>query len=112
MITREDLIASGYKPFTSKILSQYSDKGYQKCLRDEKGKKYYITLIEYDWDQFPEAVQQKGYRYSYAPETQFNTQDGTVFDLQMLSPESIEQMEVFFEDVWTKMNCQYYELYN
>ena len=108
-VTQAALKAAGYKQFTQRNIWQYTSIGWQKCFRDEKGKKYYITIAEYDNSQFPNIKEICG-DYSFQPETQFES-NGTTFDVQMHRPDSIEQMEEFFENLWKSMNCNYYETY-
>jgi len=46
--------------------------------------------------------------FNYAPESQFEI--GTIaFNVEMLTPESVEEMEAFFERMWVQMGCDYYE---
>lgn len=104
MISRDQLLAAGYKPFSQRELKQFTTNFYQKRFDDSQGKKYFITIAEYDNRDLPVHFDD----FSYSPESQFST-NGVVFDVSMHSPESVEQMEAFFKDVWKSMNCDYYE---
>lgn len=106
MITKEALLAAGYKPFKSR-LKQYTDQGYQKRFDDEHGKRYFITVWEYDNRPFKHNCPQLN-DFNYAPDSQFEI--GTIaFNVEMLTPESVEEMEAFFERIWVQMGCDYYE---
>ena len=110
-ITREALIEAGYKPFTQKGLRQYTDSHYQKCVRDAHGKKYYITIAEYDNRKHKERLPMLD-DFSYAPESQFTDSNGITFNVEAISPKSVEDMEIFFERQFTLVGCSYYERYN
>ena len=103
MITKEQLIAAGYKPFMQRNIKEYTESFYQKRFDDGKGKKYFITIAEYDHRDYPQVP----YDFSYEPDVQFVTH-GVTFNTTMLSPESVEQMEEFFEKMWFNLDCDYY----
>lgn len=99
MITREKLIAAGYKHFNQSHIKEYTDSFLQKRFDDEYGKRYFITIVEYN-----HGVD----KLYYIPFTEFESH-GTTFDIEMYNPGSVEQMEKFFENIWFKMDCNYYE---
>lgn len=106
MLTKEALLAAGYKPFKSKH-KQYTDQGYQKSFDDEQGKRYFITVWEYDNTPYKHTCPQLN-DFNYAPDSQFEI--GTIaFNVEMITPESVEEMEAFFERMWVQMGCDYYE---
>lgn len=109
-ITQESLLAAGYKRFTQSNLWQFTNVGWQKRFDDAKGKKYFITIAEYDNSQYPDLYELRG-RYSFQPETQFEA-NGVTFDVQMHSPKSIEEMQAFFENMWYSLGCDYYEIFD
>ena len=107
MITREALLAAGYKPFLQKNLKQFTNQFYQKRFDDSVGKKYFITIAEYGNREFREQIPMLS-DFSYSAESQFES-CGATFNVEMLTPESVEQMEAFFERMWVQMGCDYYE---
>lgn len=107
MITQEDLISAGYKPFKQSNIKDFTESFWQKRFDDAKGKKYFITIAEYNNSNYKELLDVRG-RYSFEPESQFCS-NGITFNITMLSPNSIEEMENFFGSMWVKMNCDYYE---
>lgn len=106
MLTKQDLLEAGYKPFKSKV-KLYTDQGYQKRFDDEKGKRYFITVWEYDNREFQDRAPALP-DFSYAPDSQFDS-NGVTFDVNMIGADSVEHMEAFFERTWSSMDCDYYE---
>ena len=105
MITQQDLIAAGFKKFNQKNLWQFTETGWQKCIRDKEGnKKYFITIAEYDNSNFPDILKNSG-KYSFQPEGQFETEDGITFNIEMLHPKSVGEVLDFFEKIYYRMNC-------
>lgn len=107
MLNKDQLLAASYKQFKQRNIHEFTDSFYQKRFDDENGKKYFITIAEYDnrayQDRHPTIKD-----FSYAPESQFES-NGATFNVEMLSPESAEQMEAFFERMWVDTKCDYYE---
>ena len=60
MITQEQLRQAGYKPFTQRNLKEYTNSFWQKRFDDEKGKKYFITVAEYDNSKYKDIYQFEG----------------------------------------------------
>lgn len=110
MITSDSLITAGYKPFTQRGLKEFTNSYFQKRFDDEYGKRFYITISEYDnkdiQQRYPESNTPD---FSYAPDGQFTDANGVVFDIGMHSPKSVEEMESFFVNIWDKQCCEYYE---
>lgn len=109
MLTNNDLIAAGYKPFTQRNLKEFTNSFYQKRFDDENGKKYFITVAEYDNSKYLKEYINLS-EFSYEADCQF-VSNGVTFNVDMLNPESIQQMEEFFEKMWYNLGCEYYELF-
>lgn len=107
-MTEQDLIRAGFKEFVfSKVLHPYADKMFQKRYFDEKGIKYFITVSQFD---FSKVVGYKGETFRYTFENQFILPDGERINVEsVFSNDSIQMAEEKFEEIWTKLNCQYYE---
>lgn len=106
-ITAMALEAAGYKKFNDGFsqhkLGDWYRCSYQKRFEDEYGIRYFISVIYYVANIHGEFLDK------FSPSVQFNRK-GTVFDVNMLhGKESLEEMEAFFYDLWTKMNVNYYE---
>lgn len=107
MITSKDLIEAGYKPFKQKNVKNYTEQGYQKRFGDTKGKRYFITVWEYDNRNYQDRVPNLP-DFGYSPESQFEC-NGVTFNVETIGQNSVEQMEAFFEEMWKSMMCDYYE---
>lgn len=109
MISKESLTKAGFKRFVQKGYWQYTDVGWQLCVRDDEGNKlYFITIAEYDNKEFPGIEQRLG-RYSFEPEGQFVTSKGVTFNFTMIGAESVEQVLSFFNEVYNKLGCVAYD---
>ncbi len=108
MITREQLLEAGYKQFRVHH-KEFCKVGYQKRFDDERGKKYFITIYEYDHRDLI-AMGHTCPEFSYGPDCQFETY-GTTFDVKMLCDDSktVQDVEAFYERLWASMGCDYYE---
>jgi hypothetical protein len=111
MLTEQDFINQGYKKFTQRFLNQ-ADFGLQKLIKDEKGKKYYITVYAFDLSKY--SIPDLGYKISFQPEVQFKAQSGEYLDVSMIlnTDTGILTIEKYFEEIFQKMNIQYYELWD
>ena len=108
MLTVKDFTDNGYKQFPNSGLNN-SDFGLQKLISDEVGKRYYITVWVYDWTSYEKY--HLPYEISFAPDVQLRLQNGMNFNVEMLlNPDStIQNIEYFYNEMWEKFNCQYYE---
>lgn len=109
-ITQDQLIAAGYIPFKQKHLRSYTDNFYQKLVADVVGKKYYITVAVYDNRQYQDRLPQLE-DLSYRPFVQFTDYNGLVFDVEIHSPKSVEEIDQFCDKIWCSLVCSYYEQY-
>lgn len=112
-LTPEDWVAQGYKKFESNLYLN-AEFGLQKCLEDEIGKRYFITVWVYDSNKLSYNVEGAS-RWAFQPETQFFIND-TTFDMRLHHSNSeiygimsIDEVENFFHNAWTAMDCDYYE---
>lgn len=108
MLTVKDFTDSGYKQFPSSGLNN-SDFGLQKLISDDFGKRYYITVWAYDWSKYPQYNHPR--KISFSPDVQLRLENGTNIDVQiLLNPDSsIQDIQSFYNEMWEKFNCQYYE---
>ena len=108
MLTVKDFTDSGYKQFPRSGLNN-SDFGLQKLISDDLGKRYDITVWVYDWAKYEKY--NLPYSISFAPDVQLKLQNDMHFNVEMLlNPDStIADIESFYNDMWEKFNCQYYE---
>ena len=108
-MTPQTLLGAGYTQFHDRMaedsLGEWYRASYQKRVRDKFGTRYFITIRH---SVIP-AMFGNPQRNSFAPENQF-TKDGTTFNVEMLHHnESVEQVEAFFDHLWTTLRLDYYE---
>ena len=113
-LTPEDWIDQGYKKFTS-TLRPLAAYGLQKRFDDEVGKRYFITVWVYDNTAYMDKYEGWS-RWSFQPEVQFNNTLENTFDVTLHHKNNekwgvtpIEQVEEFFNVMWNRMKCEYYE---
>ena len=84
---------------------------WQKCFRDELGKKYFINVEVWDFQNsvFNNRIQAK--EISFSANSQMETYSKQTFNCQLLSIKTLEDLENFFETQWTSNVCKYYELF-
>lgn len=108
IINQENLVKAGYSQFKSG-LNQHNDtylESYQKSIRDDKGIKYFITIDFYDLSKYNDKL-----RVRFQTGTQFNLNNGFTFNVDGLNNDkiTITELEIFYEKIWSDMNCKYYE---
>ena len=98
---------SGYKRYNDNFRNAYCI--YQKRIRDEKGIKYHITYCLYR-DYFG-----KNHELDYEIDLRFEDKD-CAFELLLfafkdenLTEEKVKYYEEKIDEIWTKMNVEYYE---
>jgi len=115
MLTVQDWIDQGYNKFNS-TFKEYADFGLQKLIKDEVGKKYYITVWVYENSKksyFREGMK----AISFEPDVQFrmykdNEELPTVNMQFILNDNStIQEVEEMIEMYWIASEKHYYEVY-
>ncbi len=113
----DDFKAAGYRPYRDSFKD--NDEAYkpltrrmyqgsqQKRITDERGTRYFISVDLYDFT----VAQQKAGR-SASAHVQFSTANemAAVCDVSRSVEGSIEEVERFFADMWTRMGWGYYEV--
>lgn len=113
MLQEADFLLNGYKRFDScgSVALKYANYLLQRCVRDDKGKKYYITVYVYDYSKYDFTSPQP---LSFMPEVQFR-EDGVcpTIDVTYHDDESttLESLEAFFESMWVHLGKPYDERY-
>lgn len=108
-LSHQDFLDAGYRHFFQRGAKQYTDEGFQKKVTDENGTRYFITVYIYDWKDFSHVMKVRENRYSFEPDVQFNTENPV--QVQLLHPDSIEEIETKFDTLWKALGCPYYERY-
>lgn len=103
MINEKILLENGYKKWEA--FNPYANASYQKCIKDERGKKYYISVNEYK-DYFQKEI--TTYEFDFAVEVKgFGTIKTLAYALQKLV--TIDEIEERFEKMWESLGSNYYE---
>lgn len=116
-ITEQSLLDAGYNKFKDYHNFKKADTTYQKCIRDEHGKKYFIDVYGYNFSKYPawqpDAYNTTGWSYMFIGS--FDSCGNHGFSFQPNHPsmdeESIEYYETLFEHVWNTLKPEYYERY-
>jgi hypothetical protein len=107
-LTAADLDAAGYKRH-DKPPQGYGDALYQKCIRLDGAKLYYINMCMYDFrgDHPPRDE----YQVRFEPRGQFKLPDGAYFNVTLLlhKGHDVAYVEDFFARVFWGLGCLPYE---
>ena len=106
-MTREELINAGYDRYDpAPISNECVTDLYQKCVKDDIGKKYYINVNR--WDFTP--CGQKNEPIGYECNVQFrHKKTGEYTDIVCLDGWSVADMEKYYADIWYTGMFRYYE---
>lgn len=114
-MTDEYLLEHGYKqyeptPFDNKSVVAK----FQKQFSDEFGKKYFIIVLKWSNNHVPENRRDKWWKpFTYCYEVQITMfGEQKTINLEFFSDWTVEEVEKFMEDFFTKMKPNYYELYD
>lgn len=123
---KKELESRGYKYFDNDARLDHYDYMYQKCFRDELGKRYFIDIRFYDFTKFYNFPQ----NWSCSAEVYFRDNkelhseksDKNYFDKWESYPENYTNVDIKFEDIDTlesfvqklfwAMGFEYYEKYD
>ncbi len=116
MLTVQDWIDAGYKKFKEvKHVKPYSAFGLQKLVRDDAGKRYYITVFAYDHTdhkasgRMPETTPDFG----FTPEVQFRGElNTTCIELIMHIDSTVKDVEMHFDIMWNALGKPYYDTWD
>lgn len=102
MLTVEDFLAAGYERFEQTYNN--ADYGLQKCIRDDKGEKYFITVYvcEHFKNEYFKSVPNMQ-RFSFSPNVQYKDENDVITDVSLIvdySNTSIKAIEDRFEMLW------------
>lgn len=107
LINAQSLKAAGYRSYESVTdrNNPHYRGSWQKRFDDEHGKRFFISVALFYLSFLPVRPERPH------AEMQSTDADGNRFDIAMHidSDTTIEQMEAFFEKVWTTLGCRYYE---
>lgn len=114
----EELINRGYQRYRpTDFDNDWVVDRFQKRFDDNNGKKYFIDFIKYDNSYLIEHEKRRGVKdieeylphYSYEVNTQLS-KDDKPFNVELLSHwTNIDEVEQFIDDLWNKLELDYYE---
>ena len=113
MVTEEYILSKGYTKYPpTQFDSDIVSCRFQKCFRNEKGKKYFIDVLKIDRHFIPSHQRDeywKPYSFEYGLQVSVGEDEKSI-NLQFFSSWTLEQVEEFVEDFFTKMKINYYEI--
>jgi hypothetical protein len=106
-VTEADILARGYRPYRDSMKSgQFYTGNWYLRIVDDVGIRYSINITGYE---FP------GQTVRYSANAQLHEQhrfDGSVFNVERYVSAGLEEIEAFFDKLWTSMKLDYYERRN
>lgn len=105
-ITRENLLARGYKQSKpNEFLDKY-DMLFQARVEDEVGIRYYLNFREWDWSKYNSPAPT-----SYDAEVHYDVggYDAHIWVTTRITADTIEQAEEIALKVWQALGCPYYD---
>lgn len=107
-MTEQDILNAGYKEYERTLFDHKGiEKNYQKCIRDDKGKKYFIDIHKWKDMRHPYTGEliEGGYDYT-CQLTDAETE--CPLNLNFFCGWTIEQVEEAIEKIW-QIQYRYYE---
>lgn len=101
MITDEILLENGYRKYNDTWYN--ADRLYQKRIKDKRGTKYFINFLRYNLPVFDNEPR---YDAILSSGTKDYDMEIVLFNIDKMSIEDIENK---IEEMWTKLNLEYYE---
>lgn len=97
----EEILQNGYKQFLNCLLqnNEMYVESYQKCFRDEKGKKYFITIDKFLFKD-KEIIEANN---------QFRSNGMTINVEVLINNQTVQEIENFYENFFVLHKCDYYE---
>lgn len=101
---QQTLLDSGYTKHVSNSYKTFhsTDTLFQKCIRDNNGKKYFINMWWYDFS----FMENYPVKESIQTEVQFTLKDGERVDITSFYKD-IDKIELQMEEFWVKMGFDY-----
>lgn len=107
-MNNQDLIDAGYKRYGPSPNQEFETDLFEKCIRDDKGKKYYIHIYRYDFG----ADSRGDHIILYEAKVQLNTKNEIGINVTFINGWELKEMEQHCEDLWNSGLYDYYEEYS
>ena len=110
-MTEQDILNAGYVEYPKTQFDHEGiEKNYQKCIKDNKGKKYFIDIHKWKdwWHPYTHEKYEGGYEYFC------QLSDGVTdkpVNLIFFSGWTIKEVEETIEKIW-QIQFRYYERYD
>lgn len=109
VMTIESLVAYGFKEYTKNSMDQF-DRVWQFCVKDKKGKKFFVNVRLWCFSKYsrPDHVVHD----SFDSSCQFDLRGPKTFDVTCsVNNMTPAQVVDWYENMFNRMNCYYYEIY-
>lgn len=109
IMTIESLVAYGFKEY-SKNTHEHFDRAWQYCVRDKKGKKFFVNVRLWEFSKYsrPDNIVHD----SFDSACQFDLRGPKTFDVTCsVNNMTPSQVIDWYENLFNRMNCYYYEIY-
>lgn len=104
---KQDFIDAGYQRFAPPSYNECVTDLFEKCIRDDKGKKYFIHVYAWDFSMYERTP--TGIRFE--SEVNLTLNNDNFVQIKMLDGWTIEQMEQYYKNIWDIGMYKYYEEY-
>lgn len=107
---KQDFIDAGYQRFAPPPYNECATDLFEKCIRDDKGKKYFIHVYVWDFSMYEKIP--TGIRFESEVNLVLNDGNDNYVQIKMLNGwHTIEEMEQYYRNVWDTGMYKYYEEY-
>lgn len=106
-MNKEELLSRGYTRYNPPLHKECVTDFFQKCIKDDVGKRYYIDIELWDFSRFARNLMPR-----YQASVQLtHKQTGPVVDIVCHDGWSIDALEQYYDDLWSSGKYEYYERY-
>lgn len=110
-MTEQDILNAGYKEYSKTPFDHEGiEKNYQKCIHDDRGRKYFIDIHKWRDMKHPHTGELIEGGYEFTTQLNHKEYDKPV-NMNFFSGWTIEEVEKSIEELWQLM-FRYYERYN
>ena len=106
-MNKQDFIDAGYQRFNPPPYNECVTDLFEKCIRDNKGKRYFIHVYVWDFSMYEKIP--TGFRFE--SEVNLTLNNDNDIQIKMLDGWTIEEMEQYYRNIWDTGMYKYYEEY-
>lgn len=110
-MTVESLLDYGFKEYPTNEHDKH-DKNWQYCVRTPKGKKLFVQIKFWQFSRYSNG--ERGLvQDAFSADCQFDMRGSKTFNVDIsVNDMTPKQVVEWFDDMFNKMNCTYYECYS